>query len=86
MAALLFYKDIASLNRETHKTLKFQSTSNYIFSKNVNSVPLTGIEFFEASRDMPVLFSKDSAGNFFPLAMLSLLDSTHFFVNSTGLG
>ena len=84
MAALLFYREPESLNREQHKVLKFKASTDYSFTENVNSVPLTGIEFFEASRDLPVLFSKDEDGKYFPLALLSLMDGGHKQVNSEG--
>ncbi|WP_257264721.1 SapC family protein [Endozoicomonas sp. ONNA2] len=84
MAALLFYNEPALLNRDVHKTLKFKASENYSFTQEVNSVPLTGIEFFEASRDMPVLFSKDEQGNFFPLALLSLMDAGHKHLGEAG--
>ncbi|USE37316.1 SapC family protein [Endozoicomonas sp. SCSIO W0465] len=84
MATLLFYNEPAFLNREVHKTLKFKTSDDYSFTEEVNSVPLTGIEFFEASRDMPVLFSKDDQGNFFPLALLSLMDAGHKHLGKAG--
>ena len=84
MSTLLFYNEPAFLNRETHKTLTFKASSDYSFTEDVNSVPLTGIEFFEASRDMPVLFSKDDEGHYFPLALLSLLDSGHKHLGEAG--
>ncbi len=84
MAALLFYNEPAFLNREVHKTLKFKASSDYSFTENINSVPLTGIEFFEASRDMPVLFSQDENGDFFPLALLSLMQEGHKQLGETG--
>ncbi|AMO55162.1 peptidase [Endozoicomonas montiporae] len=77
MPELLFYKEPAPLNREAHKALKYKSSTDYRFTEDVNSVPLTGIEFFEASRDMPVLFSKDNEGHYFPLALLSLMEAGH---------
>ena len=84
MTALLFYNEPAFLNREVHKTLKFKASSDYSFTESVNSVPLTGIEFFEASRDMPVLFSKDENGDFFPLALLSLMQEGHKQLSEAG--
>lgn len=84
MAELLFYQEPAFLNREVHKTLRFSASANYAFSSDVNSVPLTGIEFFEASRDMPVLFSQDDEGHFFPLALLSLMESGHKQLQTSG--
>lgn len=84
MTALLFYNKPEFLNREIHKTLKFKASSDYSFTESVNSVPLTGIEFFEASRDMPVLFSKDDNENFFPLALLSLMQEGHKQLSEEG--
>ncbi|PJE78156.1 hypothetical protein CI610_02916 [invertebrate metagenome] len=84
MATLLFYKKPALLNRELHKTLRFKASSDYSFTEHINSVPLTGIEFFEASRDMPVLFSKDEKGDFLPLALLSLLKDGHRQLGESG--
>lgn len=83
MAALLFYKAPTALNRDLHKELKYQSSGDYSFTDSVNSVPLTGIEFFEASRDMPVLFSKDEEGRF-PLALLSLMEAGHKQLDTDG--
>lgn len=84
MAELLFYNEPAFLNREVHKTLRFKASADYSFTEDVNSVPLTGIEFFEASRDMPVLFSRDNQGDFFPLALLSLMDKGHKHLGKAG--
>ncbi|NRB41649.1 MAG: SapC family protein [Pseudomonadales bacterium] len=84
MSTLLFYKEPVALNREQHKAIKFTAQKDYGFTKDTNSVPLTGIEFFEASRDYPVLFSKDDNGEYFPLALLSLLDGDHHLVDDKG--
>ena len=77
MNTLLFYYEPTLLNRDAHKDLVFNASSDFSFAEKVNSVPLTGVEFFEASRDMPVLFSKDEQGDYFPLALLSLLNNAH---------
>jgi hypothetical protein len=84
MSSLLFYSEPAALNRDQHKDLRFTASSDFGFSSSVNSVPMTGIEFFEASRDMPVLFSKDEQGNYFPLALLSLMNDGHNFLKEEG--
>ncbi|UYM14699.1 SapC family protein [Endozoicomonas euniceicola] len=84
MASLLFYNEPVFLNREVHKTLTFKASTDFSFTEEVNSVPLTGIEFFEASRDMPVVFSKDEKGDYFPLALLSLMEHGHKHLGSSG--
>lgn len=84
MSELLFYKEPVALNREQHKGLKFSPINDFGFTAEVNSVPLTAIEFFEASRDLPVLFSKDAEGNFFPIALLGLTNQGHALMNDEG--
>lgn len=84
MAELLFYGEPVYLNREVHKRLKFSVSDNYSFTDSVNSVPLTGVEFFEASRDMPVVFCANESGDFFPLALLSLMKEGHKHLNEKG--
>lgn len=84
MAELLFYNEPVFLNREVHKELKFSVSSDYSYTESVNSVPLTGIEFFEASRDMPVLFGCDEKGDYFPLALLSLMEDGHKHIDQKG--
>jgi len=84
MSELLFYRQPVALNRERHRNLKFSPSGNFQFSNKVNSVPLTGIEFFEASRDIPILFSRSEAGQYMPLALLSLRNNSHSLVDDDG--
>lgn len=84
MSELLFYRQPVALNREKHRDLKFSPNTKFRFSSEVNSVPVTGIEFFEASRDLPILFSRSEAGHYFPLALLSLRNNSHSLVDDEG--
>lgn len=84
MRELLFYEKPVALNRELHKELNFSPLENFHFSSSVNSVPVAGIEFFEASRDFPVLFNRDAEGHYYPLALLSL-QQQHNWVNKEGV-
>lgn len=72
MATLLFYQEPVALNREEHKNLRLKKQDTTEFAKKTNSVPISGFEFFEASRELPVLFTKDSSGDYLPVAILSL--------------
>jgi hypothetical protein len=84
MSELLFYEKLVALNRTRHKTLRLKALEDgFTFSGGVNSVPLAGIEFFEASRDMTVLFKKGDKG-FFPVVMMSLSNSGHDLVDAQG--
>jgi hypothetical protein len=84
MTELLFYKKPEALNREAHKNFKFKAVSDFSFTTGINSVPLMGVEFFEASRDLPVLFSKDDNDVYFPLGLLSLMNNGHKLISDDG--
>jgi hypothetical protein len=84
MSELLFYKEPVALNRDQHQQVKFTPVKDYSFTSEINSVPLTAIEFFEASRDLPVLFSKDQEDNYFPVALLGLTNKGHALTDSDG--
>lgn len=82
--SFMFYKKPVSLNRETHRDLCYQPQHDYRFSLEVNSVPLVGDEFFQASRDFSVFFKRDDDGKYFPLALMSLRNNGHDLVNDSG--
>lgn len=84
MSELLFYSQPVALSREKHKGLHFQPLKHFSFSARVNSVPLNGVEFFEASRDMTVLFNRDEDGRYSPLVLMSLRNSGHDLINEQG--
>ncbi|MDP2244390.1 SapC family protein [Pseudomonas sp.] len=84
MPELLFYQRPTVLNKDTHKAMRFSPVKDFGFTSNVNSVPLLAIEFFESSRDLPVLFSQDQEGAFFPIVLLSLKNQGHEQVDESG--
>ena len=85
MSELLFYQRPTVLNKDIHKSLRFSPVTDFGFTSNVNSVPLLAIEFFESSRDLPVLFSQDQEGNYFPIALLSLKNQGHEQIDEAGV-
>ncbi len=84
MTPLMFYKSPELLDRERHQKLRFQAIRDFSFSAGFNAVPAAGIEFFEASRDMSILFHKDAEGKFFPLIFMSLLQDKHDKLEADG--
>lgn len=85
MSELLFYRKPVALNRESHCNLKFTPSDKFRFSREINSVPLTGIEFFEVSRDLPIFFSRSETGQYLPLALLSLRNNQHAQIDEVGV-
>lgn len=77
MPTLLFYQELVALDRQEHRNLRLKKADNLNFTKDVNSVPIAGFEFFEASRELPVLFTKTGEDEFVPLALLSLQRKGH---------
>jgi len=77
MAALMFYQEPIPLEKKKHVDLKLNRKQNYAFAGKVNSVPLGGVEFFQACRDFPILFVKNKQEEYLPMAILSLRESDH---------
>jgi hypothetical protein len=84
MAELLFYREPTLLDRAGHAALRYAPSTDFGFSKDANSVPLLALEFFEASRSLPVLFADDAQGRRFPLALLSLANAHNAQLGSDG--
>ncbi|PXV54723.1 SapC protein [Dyella jiangningensis] len=84
MAEVLFYERPVPLNRTEHKDLRIKPIPNLKFASAVHSVPLTGVEFPAAARDLPILFgglTVESAG---PLALLGLRENENLFIDAEG--
>lgn len=58
MANLLFYKSPVPLNKNDHKDKKISSIGrNFMFAGETNSVILAGVEFSEAAKEYPIVFT-----------------------------
>lgn len=84
MAELMFYREPALLDRARHGALRYAPSSDFSHAREVNSVPLLAVEFFEASRTLPVLFAADEQGRRFPLALLSLANAHNAQLDDDG--
>lgn len=82
---MLFYERPVPLNRAMHKDLRLKPAAGAKFAAKVHSIPLTGIEFPMAARDLPVLFAGPSADKAGPIALLGLREDENLFVDSEGL-
>jgi len=77
MASLLFYQAPTALDRNQHKNLKLNPQNSLGFTKEANSIPVAGFEFFQTSRDFPILFVKNSKEEFMPIAVISFKEKGH---------
>ncbi len=84
MTTLLFYNDIAALNRDKHGDLRLNGADSGVkFAANSNFLPLAGTEFGQAARDYPIVFAgadKDLAA----VAILGLRQGENLFVEADG--
>lgn len=83
MAELLFYNEPVALNREEHKSMKVNAPSDYAFTRETNSVVLTGVEFAKACRHFPIVFTRNG-DQVIPVAVLGMRDNENLFVDEEG--
>ena len=84
MAEVLFYENPVPLNRTEHKDLRMKGVPNVKFAMNAHSVPLTGVEFGIAARDLLIVFAGSSMDDAGPVALLGLRQNENLYVNAEG--
>ena len=84
VAEVLFYERPVPLNRTEHKDLRIKPIPNLKFAGSVHSVPLTGVEFPAAARDLPILFGGVTVEDAGPMALLGLRENENLFINEQG--
>ncbi|MET0331372.1 MAG: SapC family protein [Dyella sp.] len=84
MAEVLFYERPVPLNRTQHKDLRLKPVMHLKFASAVHSVPLTGVEFGPAARDLPILFGGATVDDAGPMALLGLRQNENLFIDAEG--
>lgn len=84
MAEVLFYEHPVPLNRSAHKDLRLKPVPSLKFAMSAHSVPLTGVEFGIAARDMLIVFAGQSEKDAGPIALLGLRQNENLFVDAEG--
>lgn len=77
----LFFRQPAVLDKERHATAGLKPSSNVAFAKGTNSLPLNTIEFLEASKFYPIVFTADAEPT--PTAIVGM-EKTNYFVDAKG--
>jgi hypothetical protein len=77
----LFFKQPAVLDKERHAKAGVVTTTNYGFAKQTNSMALNVIEFIEAAKFYPVVFTDPA--NPFPAAIVGL-EKENYYVDVKG--
>lgn len=84
MAEVLFYENPVPLSRTGHKDLRMKIVPNVKFAMNTHSVPLTGVEFGMAARDLMIVFAGADMADAGPVALLGLRPNENLYVNAQG--
>ncbi len=82
-AQLLIYERAVAVNKQKHKDYSVKTGNNYDFAKNINSAPLTAIEFSNAAPEYSIIF----AGNeetVMPAVILGVRDKENLYLTEEG--
>lgn len=77
----LFYQSPHAIDKERHAKAGIRMGANFGFSRPCNSIPLNTIEFIDASRCMPIVFTMGDAP--MPAALVGL-EQENYFVTKEG--
>jgi len=77
----VYYDKPVLLDRERHKRLRVRASASFAFARQANSVYLAGVEFNEAMKEYPIVFTRAANGRMVPVAMLGLQNRDNLFVD-----
>ncbi len=80
---LLIYTRAQAVSSQRHREWSVKTDNTYAFAKDVNSIPLTAVEFMAAAADYPIVFA-GSDDQLMPLAVMGVRDKENLFINAEG--
>lgn len=82
-AQLLIYERAVPISKQKHHSLSVKTGGNYDFTKNVNSVPLTAVEFPSAAADYCIIFA-GTEESVMPAIILGVKDNNNLYISESG--
>lgn len=80
-----FYIRPVVLNRDVHAALTISgSPAHFTFAARAQTVVIASVEFFDACRQFPIIFTRTDDGRIVPLALMGLEDNENLFVDPNG--
>jgi hypothetical protein len=76
---LLIYNTAVPISRQRHAAMFLEPATHFGFSRDINSVPLTAVEFPMAVRDYPIVFA-GNPGEITPAVILGLRGDQNLFL------
>ncbi|MCP4686428.1 MAG: SapC family protein, partial [Desulfobacterales bacterium] len=79
----VFYEEAVPVSKERHADLSVKTGTDYSFAKNVNSVPVTAVEFPRAAAEYAIVFAggEDAV---MPVVVLGVVRDQNIFVDENG--
>ncbi|MDX1444427.1 MAG: SapC family protein [Gammaproteobacteria bacterium] len=79
------YSELVPFNRDQFKQMGKREHAPAEFAKDMNSIYITAVEFFQAARHYPIVFGKDSqTGGYVPVAITGLEKDQNLFTDDEG--
>lgn len=79
----LFYRTAVPVNFQRHKDWSVKTGETYAFAADVNSVPVTAIEFAQAAAEFPIVFAGNDK-SVFPAVILGIRENENLYVDGDG--
>jgi hypothetical protein len=79
----LFYRSVVPVNFQRHKDWSVKTGDSYAFASDVNSVPLTAVEFAQAANEYPIVFAGTEEA-VFPAVILGARANENLYVDAEG--
>ncbi|HXD43082.1 MAG TPA: SapC family protein [Ramlibacter sp.] len=82
MSDSVYFEKPALLDREKHRKSRVASVPGFGFARKSNSLYLAGVEFAEACKEYPIVFTRMPNRKTLPVAMLGLRSAENLFVDA----
>ena len=82
----LFYKEPVAIDSNLHRDMTVSpSPKGYAFAAEASNVILSAVEFFDACRDYPIIFSPAEDGTVIPTALLGIQTGENLYLDAAGV-
>lgn len=79
------YSRLVPFSRDAFKGMGRVREAPFAFARDLNSLLITAVEFFQAARHYPIVFGRDNqTGQYIPVIVTGLEDRQNLFVNDEG--
>lgn len=84
MSDSVYYEKPVLLDRDVHRRRRVKPSDSFAFARNANSMFLAAVEFSEACKEYPIVFTRGGNGRVAPVAMLGLRARENLYVDEAG--